>query len=504
MNKKYNIWIVLLMIMIAGAVLRFYHINYQSLWYDEVHYTANFSNFDNYFEAIRFILKRDIHPPGYMSFIYFLSKYIGNSETILRVPSAISGVLAVFFIFLLASQLYSYREGIISSILMAFLWCPIYYSQEVRAYSTIILLVTVITYAWTKIIRKFSAGENPSLIISIFYVITAALLSYLHYIGFYFVLLQLLGTLVYFNKKHIGRIFLLYIPVIILYIPVFPYLSYQLKHSDSFILDRPLAVGDYFEILKYFFNNSNFVLVTALLMYLVFLVKYVLKITRSGDCKKSCSIADPDFLLIIWLAIPFLLFYLKSKISTPIYRLRSFLIILPAAYILLSRSITILFTKKVYQIAISSLMILLFLYHLIFGLKYYSKITKAQWREATEYIAANSNQGNKVFVLAYSWDIQLSVPELYDYYFNKLGLNVEYLEFNKKELDINRVKKIIKDKNISKFWIINTEIGPPTIHVNFTRYPDIKFVNMFKNNFILLKHKDFFRAHAWLFKTGMK
>lgn len=131
-------------ILILGSIFRFYGLENQSLWTDELA-SWKISGHAKVADMYTEIIDEDTHPPGYYLFLHYLMKYVGDSELVLRLPSAIGGLLAIIAIYLLGLRVYSYKEGLIAAALVAVLNFPIYYSQEARAYSFLILFTILST-----------------------------------------------------------------------------------------------------------------------------------------------------------------------------------------------------------------------------------------------------------------------------------------------------------------------------------------------------------------------
>jgi uncharacterized membrane protein len=160
-KRYFNNHILLITILITGAILRFYGLNIQSLWLDEL-LTWSFSTQEKLVDVIKVIGEDSTHPPMYFGIIYLIVKHLGDSEVILRLPSAISGVISIIAVFFLAKRLYSEKEGIVSALLMAVLWCPIYYSQEARAYSILLLFIILSTHLWILILWRLNINKRPT------------------------------------------------------------------------------------------------------------------------------------------------------------------------------------------------------------------------------------------------------------------------------------------------------------------------------------------------------
>ena len=191
----------LLLILSCGAFFRFYGLGKQSFWNDELA-SWKICQYDNIRRAIKKGVCPDVHPPGYQALLFLVVKYIGDSESILRFPSAVAGALSPFMIFLVCAKLYTYREGLIASALMAFSWCPIYYSQEARPYSLLLLFTLVSMYFWILLLKDLHRNETNRDYYSLSgYIVSAVTVCYLHYFGLFLIALQGIGAVITLLRK---------------------------------------------------------------------------------------------------------------------------------------------------------------------------------------------------------------------------------------------------------------------------------------------------------------
>ena len=130
--KSDRVW--LWSIVILGGILRFYRLDYQSLWLDEglQYFVANNNSIWELFSQTR-----SFHPP--LSFVInhaFLQ--IGESEFFLRLPSALFGVASLPVFYLLARELTSRRVALLSTFVLAVSPFHVWYSQEGRMYAQVL------------------------------------------------------------------------------------------------------------------------------------------------------------------------------------------------------------------------------------------------------------------------------------------------------------------------------------------------------------------------------
>jgi len=132
------------LVTLMGAALRLHSLAARSLWIDEAA-SVSFASL-----AWKPFLKVLWGYQGNMAFYYFLLHgwiHLGDSEFAVRSLSVLFGVLTIPAIYLLAARLFDRTTGLISAALLAVHSFHIHWSQETRAYSLLILLLVLATYA---------------------------------------------------------------------------------------------------------------------------------------------------------------------------------------------------------------------------------------------------------------------------------------------------------------------------------------------------------------------
>lgn len=140
MNPKRSaagLYLLLALILILAAGLRFYRLDAQSLWNDEGN-SARIA--ERPLADIVAGAAGDIHPPAYYILLAGWRGLVGWTEFGLRSLSALLGVLAVALIYAVGSRLFERRVGVLAALLVALSPFQIYYSQEARMYVLLALL----------------------------------------------------------------------------------------------------------------------------------------------------------------------------------------------------------------------------------------------------------------------------------------------------------------------------------------------------------------------------
>lgn len=135
--------LLLWLVMLLAAGLRFFRIGYQSLWADEGNSAAMAGRS---LAEISARAAADIHPPGYYWLLNLWSRIFGDSEAALRSLSALWGILLVWLVYQIVSRLFDRRTALIAAFFAAINPFLIAYSQEARMYSQLAALAALLFY----------------------------------------------------------------------------------------------------------------------------------------------------------------------------------------------------------------------------------------------------------------------------------------------------------------------------------------------------------------------
>jgi mannosyltransferase len=156
-----------------AAVLRFYALGHQGLWFDE----ANTAELVRYppGQMLGLIPHAESTPPLYYMVAWVWVRVFGSGAAGLRSLSAVAGVAVVPVAYAAATELVSRRTGLICA---AFAACDpflIWYSQEARSYASLVLLTSLALLAFAR------ARRDPTPKALGLWVVAAALSMATHY-----------------------------------------------------------------------------------------------------------------------------------------------------------------------------------------------------------------------------------------------------------------------------------------------------------------------------------
>ena len=131
-------------VLVLATVVRLHGLTAVAIWCDEASsiITSQYPLPDLWFHAAH-----DVHPPFYYVLLHLWMGMFGDGLFAIRLLSAIPGIATVLVGALLVRQLASSRTALLAALLMALFPFAVRYSQEVRMYSWLTLLLLSATLA---------------------------------------------------------------------------------------------------------------------------------------------------------------------------------------------------------------------------------------------------------------------------------------------------------------------------------------------------------------------
>jgi len=323
---------VLVAIVSAAAGLRFWDIGRTSFFYDEA---ASFFQANRPFFAMLQATAQDNYPPLHNIILWFTIKLAGTGETVLRMPSVIMGVAAVYAIYKTGKLVGPRHVGLASAALLAVLPLHVWHSVEARMYS--LLTFASICFLWATLVHRRRPSIRSAAVLTLATV--AVLMSHVYggflaasvdaYVLFYAWLTSTLrerSTLLWLASQAAAVV--LFIPWILVLVnraAVLQSAGFWIPYpSRWFVAQHMLSL----------FGRLPVLALTAVSAYYV--LRTLARLSRQG--RK----AFPDFetgLLLSAFVGPIAIGYLVSVIAFPIFYDRYLLVSAPAALLLLSRSV---------------------------------------------------------------------------------------------------------------------------------------------------------------------
>ncbi len=501
MEKK-TILTLLILILLLGSFLRIYNIGNESFWGDES--ATVYTTQQKASDIIEDIYTTSVHaseyfesggmPPFYFVIANYWTRLVGLSEAKLRFLSAIFGVISIYIVFLIGKAIFDNRVGLVSALIVSINYLHIQYSQEARPYSLVVLLTLLTVYF------IINALKQQKIVYWFAYTLSAVLLIYTHYFGFFILLFEYLYVLIFWKtyKRSFKNIILSSIGIFILYLPWIPALFRQITESTGW-LGMYLGRNIMYNLIKIFiqfnswftpdfqtrtilspiyhgtFNifNINFlswITIISVLLLTALLSWYFIKAASIKNKNISIgNLKDRRYIfLLLWFLMPILIPIAITLMSpqSPIFGLVKYVIFAsPAYYLIASKGII---DSKRY----STILVLLIILSILPLHSYYSNVDKQQWKETAEYLKNNRTADQVIFV-----NMPHSVASL-SYYYE----DVENI------IGIRNVDELIRNiDDESSFWYISTSevYGDPKGEIK--GYLDVNYRLKEKTEFVGIK-----------------
>jgi hypothetical protein len=159
----------------------------------------------------------------------------------------------------------------------------------------------------------------------------------------------------------------------------------------------------------------------------------------------------------------------------------------PAAYLLVARGIARIPVRRAYHLALIATVFAGLLADLLFGMHYYTRPTKDQYREAVGHIVQNNAKYPNSLIVGWK-------DPLYDYYFAKLGSRRRVNMGAWGAADARTVAEVVAKYRVDYIWLV---------HGHWALDPE--FEALLKSRYSLLEQKSYIGDRGGgvlLFKTA--
>ncbi len=407
---KENYWLI--SILLFAALLRLYHVDYQSAWVDEIHTLIDCDPSMPFSHLYNELCTNDPHPPLYFIYIKICFSIFGYTTFVLRFFTALIGIAGVWAIYLLGKELYGKKIGLYAALLITVNYFQLYYSQDARPYALLFLTTTLSFYFLIRFIK------SPTLKTSLLYGFFTALMTYSHLFSL-FILISQVFILLYFILKPYDRLvtqkkFLLYcllsgFVAAVLYIPNINILLW-VSEIKSIWIQMPKE-DVYTQMFREFFGFSEIVVFFVVISTILFFNRWQKTKQETSDNTTTNNFTLSAFILVVWILTTLLLPLIRTYTSLPMLISRYFIGILPAVVIVISVGINQIKNKLLKNIFLSAI-VLFSLTDVIIVKRYYKTYTKTQFRDVANYIKANNDSNAPIVTsMAVYWPFFLNNDE---------------------------------------------------------------------------------------------
>ena len=405
----YALWGILLL----AAILRVYGIASESLWIDEGQTVAYAT------KSIAGIIEycaRDVHPPLYLFIMHAWTGIFGISETALRMPSAIFGVIAVYLTFKIGEKLMNRTGALLGALFLAVSYMGINFSQEARSYT---MLLTAILLSCHSLLLFI---ENQDQKHFLYYAASVALMLYTHTFTIFIIMFHQVYYVVDWAFRPGERLkrFINWVAVNVSALVLFsPWMYFLLKQVLAKLGGEGpgswVMVPDHITAWRTFIQLAGGAapLAAAALAVLLFAaVKLIPGLRKRFSSKLEIPAKTRSSLfLALWFMCAVVTPFAISLVLSPIYVERYAIQFLPGFCIFLG-----MIMSGFSPLFLRTAVVAMFMAATAHGLwLYYTTYDKEQWREVARFVAENINPGEAI-VLSAPW-----IYEPFTYYFPDTG-----------------------------------------------------------------------------------
>lgn len=342
---------VLLLLCLFAYTLRLFHLDAQSLWYDE--------GFSVWLAAqsLDQIIARtaaDIHPPLYYVLLHLWIALVGQSEFALRFLSLMAGVLMVPAFFAFARRLLDETTAWIATLLAALSPMYIWYAQEARMYAWLTLLTLLSSYFFWRWLERATWRRWLA------FTLCNLCAVYLHFYGFFIIAFQLAYFFVWWVRQEtrwgilgagLGSALL----VAAAYLPWARYAAARFDADQSYF-EGTLSLAEVLRKTFVMFSTGHSMLEgDALPIALLFVLLAAFGLFVMGRLRRDALTAQDEnpfrraltvgaaarLYLLLYLVVPFVLLYFISY-ARPKFHPRYLLLASPPFLIMLAAAMTVL------------------------------------------------------------------------------------------------------------------------------------------------------------------
>jgi len=425
---------LLVFLIFSGFLLRFYRLGFNSLWLDEA-CTYTFSQ-DSFFGIWQLSFSGgDAHPPIFY-WLEHIMLFFGGDEFVLRLLPALVGVLTIPIFYLIGIEFKNINIGLFLAALLAFSPFHVYYSQEARSYTLMLLFFSVAFLFYLKTLNSNNIRDW------ILFGVFSSLTFWTHFYSFVPIGLLYLYSLIINlskineNSKNLRYLKISFFSFVLLSFPLI-FLAVKMffvrtSSTPTWGMDGTSLIT---QTLTQFLGHSGIIVGIFLLLLYAGLILNIFE-----DLNKS--------LLLIY--ILFFSFSTSYILTTKMPMMPRYLIyLLPIFYLGIASSYEWFYSNLKYRKTIYFLIILTILISIPYFSSYYSGFQKEDWRGFSKNLQQMSSENDTIVVLPE----YITYPLDY-YYDNKSDRTYEYGASNSLQLQ----EIYTQNKGHQIFYVVTGDI----------------------------------------------
>lgn len=457
--SRFQLDLPLAAIIAVGAALRLYRLGAQSFWFDE---TAEMrvamralSQIVTGREGIGVVygphgMSGDVQPP-LTHYVYHFWLKLGCGEFWVRLLPALLGVLTIYVLYALGRDLLGRSQGLFAAFLLAVSPFHIWYSQDARPYSFLVLFSLAGMFYFLRALRQ--GGRTNRLLYVVF--MLAAMYSQ-PYAAFVFVAQMAYAALARWREgKVVSPPVVQFASIAVLFLPwVYVSVNIMGKHIQA---PKPIGLSALFYTFYAFIYGfsmgpsvaqlrlhqsiGSFVPYLPLIVPMAGVVALLFIRGVSSVFRRS---ANTGLMLLLWLLLPIISAWALAKVTGGNYNARYASVSVPAFFLILADGF--LCTRKSYARAVALVVIVITCAYSLWNYYFIPLYQKADVRTAAGYISERYAPGDVIFAAPES--------EFRWYYLERMGMRSPVLGFNAQSNPLGAIRAGLKKGDFRRLWVI--------------------------------------------------
>ncbi len=303
------------------------------------------THYDSFLELIRSgVMQNDSHPAGVQVFLYYWTGLVGFNAFWVKLPFALSGILSVWFVYLIGREWFNESSGLFVASCMSVMQFFVFYSQLARPYAAGLFTSLLLAYFWTLIIKQ----QKAKLWIWAAFTISLTFTAWMHAFSAFFAGLVYLTGLFAIKKENLKTYLGSGLAALFLYAPHIPVFWYQLRAGTiGGWLGKPGT--DFLPgFFSYLFHFDIFFAAISLLIIIMLITPQIIKRQKPGHFFRLSG--------LLWFLAAFFTAYFYSIWRSPILQYSTLYFSTP--FLLLSLASFIRPLKPVYNVLLVSAILL--------------------------------------------------------------------------------------------------------------------------------------------------
>ena len=424
-----NIFLVSIFFILIGVFLRFYQLNFENYWFDElIDFWVADPNISLNATFLRRELIDDQTPYLFQLLLKIYLKFFGYDPEVGRYVPLFFGALSIPFVGILSYQVAKNNSFLLTILLVSINIYLIKYSQETRTYSLVFFLSTINLIFYYKIISSNLIDIKRIYIFSLFVIFSVLSLSSHPFVFIIFFSQIAYSVYSFFVFRNKNVLFLLSIPfTLIIYLIInYNYLISQFTYNEYFLEH---------ENWKFYYNYYFSRFFGSKIMGLIYLFTLFFLIIRF---KKKILFTSNNYLLLVFIlffsyTIPLFYGFIRLPVLTDRYII---FVLIP---------IIILISSLIFEI--SSRKLKIFLLICIVIPTFINNYIEIQFRENTkpEFTKLLNNLESHEIK-----NLTLHAPKVIDEIIKNYILSIK--EFKNNNFKIHNIDNISSD--VKMLWVI--------------------------------------------------